>query len=48
MIPLDDWLPLLLIGSMFTFLGVAKSYGLAGCRRRLQQAVWRKTLRHLP
>jgi hypothetical protein len=29
MIPLSDWLPLLLVGSTFTFFGVAKSYGLA-------------------
>jgi hypothetical protein len=29
MIPLDDWLPLLLVGSTFTFFGVAKIYGLA-------------------
>jgi len=38
MIPLSDWLPLLLVGSTFTFLGVAKTYGLArrvegGCEK---------------
>jgi hypothetical protein len=27
MIALSDWLPLLLVGTMFTLLGVAKTYG---------------------
>ena len=29
MISLSDWFPLLLVGSMFTFFGVAKIYGLS-------------------
>jgi hypothetical protein len=40
MIPVSDWLPLLMVGSTFTCLGIAKTYGLArgiegGCDKPL-------------